>query len=79
MAEVTGKVRIQPEISGKYRVGDIRHCFADIDLARKLLGYTPKVTLDHGLRELAGWLRGQVAIDRVDEAREQLAARGLTI
>jgi dTDP-L-rhamnose 4-epimerase len=79
MAEVTGKTRIQPEITGKYRVGDIRHCFADITLARKLLGYTPKITLDQGLRELAVWLSDQVAIDRVDEAKAQLAARGLTI
>ncbi len=60
-----------PEITGKYRVGDLRHCFADISLAKKLLGYSPSVTLDHGLRELAGWLRGQVAIERVDEAKAQ--------
>jgi len=79
MAEVTGKTRIQPEISGKYRVGDIRHCFADIGHAKRLLGYQPAVTLDQGLRELADWLKDQVAIDRVDEAKQQLAARGLTI
>lgn len=79
MAEVTGKTRIQPEITGKYRVGDIRHCFADISLARKLLGYSPEVTLDRGLRELAAWLNDQVAIDRVDEAKAQLASRGLTL
>lgn len=79
LAEVTGKTRIQPEISGKYRVGDIRHCFADISHAQRLLGYAPSVTLDQGLGELAAWLEGEVAIDRVDEAKEQLASRGLTI
>jgi dTDP-L-rhamnose 4-epimerase len=79
MAEVTGKTRIQPEISGKYRVGDIRHCFADITRAQKLIGYAPEVTLDRGLRELAAWLEGQVAVDRVDEASAQLSTRGLTI
>lgn len=79
MAEVTGKARIQPDITGKYRVGDIRHCFADVSRAKALLGYEPRVTLEQGLRELAEWLRGQVSVDRVDEAKAQLAARGLTI
>jgi dTDP-L-rhamnose 4-epimerase len=70
---------IEPQITGKYRVGDIRHCFADISLARQLLGYEPGVDLDAGLIELAGWLKGRVAHDRVDEASRELAARGLTV
>ncbi|HYC31833.1 MAG TPA: NAD-dependent epimerase/dehydratase family protein, partial [Gemmatimonadales bacterium] len=70
---------IEPEITGKYRVGDIRHCFADIRRARELLGYEPRVTLDDGLGELATWLESQVATDRVEEARAELAARGLTV
>jgi UDP-glucose 4-epimerase len=36
----------------KYRTGDIKHSFADITKARKLLGYEPKVSLRDGLREL---------------------------
>ena len=71
--------RIEPEITGTYRVGDIRHCFADITRAREALGYEPRVSLDDGLAELAGWLESQVATDRVDEARAELAARGLTV
>jgi dTDP-L-rhamnose 4-epimerase len=71
--------RAEPEITGTYRVGDIRHCFADITRARELLGYEPRVTLDDGLGELAGWLESQVATDRVDQARAELAARGLTV
>src|SRR2546421_739180 len=39
MAESVGKPHVEPEVSGKYRVGDIRHCFADIRLARRVLGY----------------------------------------
>src|SRR3954464_10105851 len=57
--EAVGKKEIEPQVSGKYRVGDIRHCFADIKLARRLLGYEPKVTLEDGLVELAQWLEGQ--------------------
>ena len=82
VADLLGAVlgtRVEPEICGKYRVGDIRHCFADVSLARRVLGYEPQVTLKDGLVELAGWLEGQVADDRVAEARAQLASRGLTV
>lgn len=82
VAQLLGKVlgkEIQPEVTGKYRVGDIRHCFADIALAREVLGYEPRVTLEDGLVELGEWLAGQVACDRVDQASAELAARGLTV
>jgi dTDP-L-rhamnose 4-epimerase len=77
MARVLGK-DIAPEISGTYRVGDIRHCFADVSRARDVLAFGPRVAFEDGLAELAGWLRGQTAIDRIDEARQELTARGLT-
>jgi dTDP-L-rhamnose 4-epimerase len=79
MARVLGKEHIRPEISGKYRVGDIRHCFADIGKARKVLGFEPQVKFDDGLTELAAWLEGQAAVDRVAQASAELAARGLTV
>ncbi len=79
MAQAVGKPEIQPEITANYRVGDIRHCYADIRLARRVLGYEPRVSLDDGLVELADWLQGQAASDRVAEAREELAARGLAL
>ena len=52
---------IKPQITGKYREGDIRHCVADISRARKLLGYEPKVTLADGIPELLDWVRQQQA------------------
>jgi dTDP-L-rhamnose 4-epimerase len=79
VARAVDQPEIEPEISEKYRVGDIRHCFADIRLARRLLGYEPQVSLDEGLVELAQWLEGQIAIDRVDTARAELDQRGLAI
>jgi len=74
-----GNSHIQPEITGRYRAGDIRHCFADISLARRVLGWEPNVTLQEGLEDLAEWLDGQSAIDRGMEARQELAARGLMV
>ncbi|HVL59211.1 MAG TPA: NAD-dependent epimerase/dehydratase family protein [Burkholderiaceae bacterium] len=79
VAAVLGKEHLEPEILGKYRVGDIRHCFADIGKAQRMLGYRPRVTLDQGLEELAAWLAGQQAVDRVAQASAELAARGLTV
>ena len=78
IARILGK-NIEPEISGKYRVGDIRHCFPDISLARRVLGYNPEVALEDGLLDLAAWLEGQIAEDRFIEAKQELAARGLVV
>jgi dTDP-L-rhamnose 4-epimerase len=70
---------IEPEVTGTFRLGDVRHCFADISRARAILGYEPQMTLDAGLMELACWLSGREAPDRVDEANAELASRGLTV
>ena len=77
LARVLGK-SVEPEITGEFRVGDIRHCFADVSLARETLGFEPQVQLEDGIAELAGWLGGQTAEDRIDEATAELARRGLT-
>jgi dTDP-L-rhamnose 4-epimerase len=79
LATVLGKEHIEPEIVGKYRVGDIRHCFADISLAERVLGYRPEVALEDGMAELAAWLETQEATDSVENATSELVARGLTV
>ncbi len=79
LAGILGRQDILPEVTGEYRVGDIRHCFADLTRARRVLGYAPQVALDDGMSELAAWLEGQVADDRVEQARRELADRGLTV
>jgi dTDP-L-rhamnose 4-epimerase len=70
--------RLPAEITGKYRAGDIRHCFADISAAERVLGYQPKVQFADGVRELVQWLREQTAEDRAAEAAQQLDAYGLS-
>ena len=70
----------EPEVTGKYRVGDIRNCWADISLAREVLGYEPTVTFEQGMEELVGWLREQERPESAVEAHAaELAARGLTL
>ena len=72
------EVDIEPEITGRYRVGDVRHCFADTSQAERYLGYHASVPLQEGLRELTEWLRSQPA-DYVARASLELARRGLTV
>src|SRR5579875_3782068 len=78
LAHVLGK-NLDPEITGNYRVGDIRHCYPDISLAQNVLGYKPRITLEDGMRDLAAWLEKQTAHDRFNEMREELASRGLVV
>ena len=72
------EIYIPAELTGKYRAGDIRHCFGDISVARTLLGYQPAVRFAEGLKELVGWLRSQEPKDRAAEAVAQLSDYGLT-
>jgi dTDP-L-rhamnose 4-epimerase len=79
LAAILGREELAPEVTGRYRMGDIRHCFADITMARNLLGFVPSVSLDTGMGELADWLAGQIAVDRCDQASHELSFRGLTV
>lgn len=71
------RVDVEPEVVGKFREGDIRHCVADITRARELLGYEPRVALKTGIEELLNWVKEQHAEDSVEKATQELAARGL--
>ncbi|HVX75157.1 MAG TPA: NAD-dependent epimerase/dehydratase family protein [Bradyrhizobium sp.] len=77
LARVMGCRELTPTIAGKYRAGDIRHCFADIEKSRALLGFTPRVAFDDGLKELAHYLAGQIADDQAEKATRELLQRGL--
>jgi dTDP-L-rhamnose 4-epimerase len=68
---------LEPEIAGKARVGDIRHCFCDGRKAAEKLGFRAEKDFDEGLAELAEWVVGQSADDRVEQARAELEAKGL--
>jgi dTDP-L-rhamnose 4-epimerase len=78
LARVVGR-ELEPELTGESRLGDIRHCFADVGLAREVLGYEPQVELEDGIAELAAWLEGRPAEDRVEAAAQELARRGLSL
>lgn len=77
LAKTMGK-SISPVMPGKFRSGDIRHCVADIQLAKKVLGFEPSVFFDQGAKELVSWVSQQEAEDRVEAAAKELEDRGLT-
>ena len=79
LAATLDRPDIEPVLGGEYRVGDIRHCFGDISLARELIGYSPQIELQDGIVDLVAWLEGQVAEDRVEAAAAELRSRGLTL
>jgi dTDP-L-rhamnose 4-epimerase len=79
LAEVLARPDLEPQFEGKYRFGDVRHCFADISRAVMRLEYRPEVTFEAGVAELAEWLSRQQAVDRAPQAAAELASRGLTL
>ena len=65
-------------VSGEFRSGDIRHCYADLTRARALLGYVPSISFEQGLERFVGWAVTQPLVaDRSREAQTELVARGL--
>jgi dTDP-L-rhamnose 4-epimerase len=72
---------LAPEINGRFRQGDIRHCYADIGRARSLLGYEPSVAFSEGMGELVRWIEREQpnAEDRVQMSTVELEARGLIV
>jgi len=71
------KKNIEPEITGLFREGDIRHCFSDNSKARRLLGWLPKFKFENSVAELIEWVERQTAGDRLGEMREELKIRKL--
>jgi len=80
IAEILARLQnsdVKPQIVGKFRKGDVRHCFADISKIKSKLGFEPKVGFEDGMKELMEWSAGVEAEDRVEEATEELREKGL--
>ncbi len=80
IAEIIAKeygADIKPEITNKFRKGDLRHCTADISKIKRRLGFSPKVSFEEGMRELIEWSRKQEAIDNFEKANRELKEKGL--
>jgi len=61
LATMTRRQHLASEVTGTGRIGDIRHCIADISRAREILGYAPQVPIEAGLLDLASWVEMDIA------------------
>lgn len=77
LAKLLGKEYIKPDVTQRFRKGDVRHCYADISKIRKVLGFKPAVSFNQGMKELIEWSIPQVAEDRFDLAAKELAEKRL--
>ena len=69
---------LPPQITGRYRVGDIRHCFADITKIRNMLGWEPRHSLKDGISVLVDWARSHSGTaETSDEAQKELEKHDL--
>lgn len=69
--------KISPQITEKFRSGDVRHCTADISLIKKTLGWKPKWDFKQGMQDLIAWGEKEKAKDLFEEASKQLKSKGL--
>jgi len=74
------RLKAETKVTGQFRVGDIRHCYADLSAAKKVLGFVPRVELHEGLSRFCEWAATQpVYEDRLAQATEELVRQGLSI
>jgi dTDP-L-rhamnose 4-epimerase len=68
-----------PQVTNQFRVGDIRHCYADISEITNQLGWKPQVSLEQGLDDFSDWVKSQpLPMDGLDMAMQELRSRGMT-
>ncbi len=80
IALVLGKLlnkKIQPDITNRFRKGDVRHCIGDISKIKNKLGFVPDVSLEEGMKELIEWSSNQESVDKVEGATRELEEKGL--
>ena len=71
-------VEVPVTVSGNYRLGDIRHNYADISLARRILGFEPRWSFDAGIAKFVEWVNGQdVQEDKYEASIEEMKRKGL--
>lgn len=71
-------IKVPVAISGNYRLGDIRHNFADISLAKDVLGFDPKWSFKEGIREFVKWVNQQeIQEDKYESSIEEMKLKGL--
>ena len=71
-------VQVPMRISGNYRLGDIRHNYADISKIENLLGFKPKFSFSEGIKNFTTWVnKQQIQVDKYSESIKEMKEKGL--
>ena len=71
-------IDVPVNVTGQFRLGDIRHNFADLTKAKSLLGYTPKIDFETGIQKFVEWVNQQdIKQDNYDLSIVEMKKRGL--
>jgi len=79
LRDLLGKKNIEITFPGKFRAGDIRHCYADISKIKNILGFSPEIRFEDGIKDLVNWVKEQQSISLSQKSLSELEERGLTI
>lgn len=65
-------------ISGNYRLGDIRHNYADLSKIKIKLGFEPKVNFSEGINKFTTWVDSQEVVeDKYEQSIIEMKEKGL--
>ena len=66
------------KVTGEFRIGDIRHNYADLTKAKNVLNFSPKIDFESGIQNFVAWVNGQdVQNDTYEESIQEMKKRGL--
>ena len=71
-------IEVPVTVSGNYRLGDIRHNYADLTKIKTKLGFEPRWSFDRGIRQFTDWVNTQdIQKDRYEDSIEEMKTKGL--
>ncbi len=72
------EITVPTIISGQYRVGDIRHNYADLTKVKNIFGFKPTVSIEQGLVRFVEWVKTEkIQVDRYEKSLQELKFKGL--
>ncbi|MCM8777006.1 MAG: GDP-mannose 4,6-dehydratase [Candidatus Omnitrophica bacterium] len=78
LIELLGKKgKVHPDVTYKFRKGDVRHCYADITRIKKILGFKPEISFEEGMKKLINWAKRAKAVDKFEKASQELKKKKL--
>ncbi|RYJ37850.1 nucleoside-diphosphate-sugar epimerase [Flavobacterium anhuiense] len=72
------EIEVPVTVTGRFRLGDIRHNFADLAKIKERLGFEPKVYFKEGIQKFSAWvLQQEIQEDKLSKSLEEMKKKGL--